>query len=40
MKQVDGDGSLDCLSGMGFSMLHSFEEVNCDAATWTMMPQP
>ncbi|KAH1805833.1 hypothetical protein KXX19_004010 [Aspergillus fumigatus] len=36
--QVDGDSNFDCLSGMGFSMLHSFEEVNCDAATWTMMP--
>lgn len=35
--QVDGDGNFDCLSSMGFSMLHSFEEVNCDAATWTMM---
>ncbi|KAH3191662.1 hypothetical protein KXV64_006031 [Aspergillus fumigatus] len=35
---VDGDSNFDCLSGMGFSMLHSFEEVNCDAATWTMMP--
>jgi beta-N-acetylhexosaminidase len=36
--QVDGDSNFDCLSGMGFSMLHSFEEVNCDAATWSMMP--
>lgn len=35
--QVDGDGNFDCLSTMGFSMLHSFEEVNCDATTWTMM---
>lgn len=35
--QVDGDGNFDCLASMGFSMLHSFEEVNCDAATWTMM---
>ncbi|EPS26034.1 putative beta-N-acetylhexosaminidase [Penicillium oxalicum 114-2] len=37
MDCVDGDGNFDCLSSMGFSMLHSFEEVNCDAATWTMM---
>ncbi|KAJ5092213.1 hypothetical protein NUU61_007083 [Penicillium alfredii] len=37
MDCVDGDGNFDCLSTMGFSMLHSFEEVNCDAATWTMM---
>lgn len=36
-SQVDGDGNFDCLASMGFSMLHSFEEVNCDAATWTMM---
>jgi beta-N-acetylhexosaminidase len=35
--QVDGDGNFDCLSSMGFTMLHSFEEVNCDAATWTIM---
>ncbi|KAJ5677427.1 uncharacterized protein N7477_003060 [Penicillium maclennaniae] len=37
MDCVDGDGNFDCLSSMGFSMLHSFEEVNCDAASWTMM---
>ncbi|GAB1198224.1 hypothetical protein APSETT444_007537 [Aspergillus pseudonomiae] len=38
VKQVDGDSNFDSLSGiMGFSTLHSFEEVNCDAATWTMM---
>ncbi|KAL2012758.1 hypothetical protein VTN00DRAFT_283 [Thermoascus crustaceus] len=35
---VDGDGNFDSLSGMGFNVLHSFEEVTCDAATWTMMP--
>jgi len=23
---------------MGFSVLHNFEEVGCDAATWTMVP--
>lgn len=38
MTQVDGDSNLDFLSAMGFSMLHSFEEVNCDAATWSMIP--
>ncbi|RAH46945.1 putative beta-N-acetylglucosaminidase [Aspergillus brunneoviolaceus CBS 621.78] len=38
MDCVDGDSNLDCLSGMGFSALHSFEEINCDAATWTMAP--
>ncbi|KAI9044627.1 putative beta-N-acetylglucosaminidase [Aspergillus affinis] len=37
MVQVDGDGNFDCLAGMGFSTLHSFEEVNCDASTWTMI---
>lgn len=38
MTKVDGDSNFDFLSAMGFSMLHSFEEVNCDAATWTIMP--
>ncbi|RAH85875.1 beta-N-acetylglucosaminidase [Aspergillus japonicus CBS 114.51] len=38
MDCVDGDSNLDCLSGMGFSALYSFEEINCDAATWTMAP--
>ncbi|KAJ6109743.1 hypothetical protein N7486_001978 [Penicillium sp. IBT 16267x] len=37
MDCVDGDGNFDCISSLGFSMLHSFEEVNCDANTWTMM---
>ncbi|KAJ5936426.1 hypothetical protein N7454_005061 [Penicillium verhagenii] len=37
MDCVDGDGNFDCISSLGFSMLHSFEEVNCDATTWTMM---
>ncbi|KAJ5806165.1 uncharacterized protein N7503_003767 [Penicillium pulvis] len=37
MDCVDGDGNFDCISSLGFSMLHSFEEVNCDAGTWTMM---
>lgn len=30
---MDGDGSFDGLSAMGFNMLHNFEEVSCDAAT-------
>ncbi|KAF9894197.1 hypothetical protein FE257_007699 [Aspergillus nanangensis] len=34
---VDGDSNYDCLSGIGFTTLHSFEEVNCDATSWTMM---
>ncbi|OXV09803.1 hypothetical protein Egran_02434 [Elaphomyces granulatus] len=33
---VDGDGNVDSLCGMGFSVLHSFEEVTCDAATWNI----
>ncbi|KAL8692335.1 MAG: hypothetical protein Q9218_002628 [Villophora microphyllina] len=28
---VDGDGHFDSLSAMGFSVLHNFEEVSCDA---------
>jgi len=36
--QMDGDGNFDGLSAMGFSVLHNFEEVSCDAATWTMVP--
>lgn len=36
--QVDADSNFDWLTELGFSTLHSFEEVNCDAATWTMVP--
>lgn len=38
LLQMDGDGNFDGLSGMGFSVLHNFEEVSCDAATWTKIP--
>jgi len=31
---MDGDGNFDGLSAMGFTTLHTFEEVSCDAATW------
>ncbi|EFR05167.1 beta-N-acetylglucosaminidase/beta-glucosidase [Nannizzia gypsea CBS 118893] len=31
---VDGDGNSDGLTTMGFSVLHSFEELTCDAAAW------
>ncbi|GBF62752.1 beta-hexosaminidase [Trichophyton mentagrophytes] len=31
---VDGDGNSDSLTAMGFSVLHSFEELTCDAAAW------
>ena len=34
---MDGDGNFDGLSAMGFSVLHSFEEVSCDAATFAIM---
>ncbi|KAL2824541.1 glycoside hydrolase superfamily [Aspergillus cavernicola] len=37
---VDADSNFDWLTELGFSTLHSFEEVNCDAATWTMVPGP
>ena len=35
---MDGDGTTGSLSAMGFEPLHSFEDVSCDAATWTMVP--
>ncbi|EEH44111.2 uncharacterized protein PADG_00400 [Paracoccidioides brasiliensis Pb18] len=34
---VDGDGNYDSLSSMGFSVLHSFDEVTCDVSNWNMM---
>ncbi|GAB7364584.1 hypothetical protein MBLNU230_g5391t1 [Neophaeotheca triangularis] len=37
LDHMDGDGN-DGLSAMGFSVMHGFEEVSCDAATWTMVP--
>jgi len=37
LDSVDA-GVSECLSAIGFSVLHSFEEVTCDVATWTMMP--
>ncbi|KZF22841.1 glycoside hydrolase family 3 protein [Xylona heveae TC161] len=38
LDHIDGDGNFDSLSAIGFHVLHSFEEVTCDAATWTMVP--
>ncbi|KAF2761394.1 glycoside hydrolase [Pseudovirgaria hyperparasitica] len=38
LDYMDGDGNFDGLSAMGFDVLHNFEEVSCDAATWTMVP--
>ena len=35
---MDGDGTTGSLSAMGFEPLHNFEDVSCDAATWTMVP--
>ncbi|KAL8900644.1 MAG: hypothetical protein Q9207_005590 [Kuettlingeria erythrocarpa] len=33
---VDGDGQFDSLSAMGFSVLHTFEEVSCDAESMSL----
>ncbi|KAF1987214.1 glycoside hydrolase family 3 protein [Aulographum hederae CBS 113979] len=38
LDYMDGDGNFDGLSALGFNVLHVFEEVSCDAATWTMVP--
>jgi beta-N-acetylhexosaminidase len=38
LDYMDGDGNFDGFSAMGFGVLHNFEEVSCDAATWTMIP--
>ncbi|KKY18144.1 putative beta-n-acetylglucosaminidase [Phaeomoniella chlamydospora] len=35
---VDGDAHFDSLVSIGFTILHSFEEVSCDASTWNMLP--
>lgn len=31
---VDGDGNMESLSAMGFNVLHSFDEISCDASTF------
>lgn len=31
IEQVDSDGISDSFTAMGFSVLHSFEEISCDA---------
>ncbi|KAF2788487.1 glycoside hydrolase family 3 protein [Melanomma pulvis-pyrius CBS 109.77] len=38
LDYMDGDGNFDGFSAMGFDVMHNFEEVSCDAATWTMIP--
>ncbi|KAB8339163.1 hypothetical protein FH972_022098 [Carpinus fangiana] len=38
MDHMDGDGNTSSLTVMGFELLHSYEEISCDAATWTMVP--
>jgi beta-N-acetylhexosaminidase len=38
LDYMDGDGNFDGFSAMGFEVLHNYEEVSCDAATWTMIP--
>ena len=35
---MDGDGTTGSLSAMGFEPLHSFEDITCDAATFSMIP--
>jgi beta-N-acetylhexosaminidase len=35
LDYMDGDGQVDGLSAMGFTVLHTCEEVSCDAATIT-----
>lgn len=35
-EQVDGDGHFDSLSAMGFNVLHTFEEVSCDAESMSV----
>ncbi|GAB7348866.1 hypothetical protein MBLNU459_g7567t2 [Dothideomycetes sp. NU459] len=39
LDYMDGDGTFDGISAMGFTLMHTFEEVSCDAATWTT-PHP
>lgn len=36
LDYMDGDGNFDGLTAMGFSLLHSYEEIQCDASTWAM----
>jgi beta-N-acetylhexosaminidase len=38
--QMDGDGNFDGLTAMGFDVLHRFDEIICDAATFTMQAPP
>ncbi|PSN66962.1 glycoside hydrolase [Corynespora cassiicola Philippines] len=38
LDYMDGDGNFDGFSAMGFEVMHNFEEVSCDAATWTLIP--
>ena len=38
LDYMDGDGTTGSLSAMGFEPLHTFEDVSCDASTWTMVP--
>lgn len=34
---MDGDGNVDGLKGMGFEILHDFEEVSVDSTSFTML---
>jgi hypothetical protein len=37
LRQMDGDGNVDVLKSIGFDVLSDFEEVSCDASTFTML---
>ena len=36
--QVDYDGNVDNLTAMGFTVLHNFDEISCDAGTFEFPP--
>lgn len=40
LDYMDGDGHVGSLNVMGFELLHSFEEISCDAASFGMAPPP
>lgn len=34
---MDGDGNVDVLKSIGFDVVSDFEEVSCDASTFSMI---
>ena len=36
--QVDCDGNMDNLTAMGFTVLHHFDEISCDAGMFEFAP--